>query len=238
MKGGKNISHRTEKTITEVLKERHRKHREKLGITKENLLRWIIRKQISIPNIAKKIGVAPSTIWFWVNRYGITPENYPELTDIKRKHKAKSNKRRWNNPQFREKVSRKISKVRIKYYDKVGRTSKIQKKVNNNMGIMILKSIKKRKNGHHWEEFVSYTTSELMVHLERQFKLGMSWDNMGTNGWHIDHIIPKSVFNYTDPNHIDFKRCWALDNLQPLWAKDNLKKRDKLKEPFQPSLAL
>jgi len=31
----------------------------------------------------------------------------------------------------------------------------------------------------------------------------------------------------SDPNSEDFKKCWALNNLQPLWAKDNLNKRDK-----------
>jgi hypothetical protein len=65
----------------------------------------------------------------------------------------------------------------------------------------------------------------------------MSWENHGTV-WHIDHIIPKSVFNYTDAEHIDFKRCWALKNLQPLWAGENMSKGDSLVKPFQPSLAI
>jgi len=37
---------------------------------------------------------------------------------------------------------------------------------------------------------------------------------------------------------IDFKRCWELSNLQPLWANENRIKRCKLKKPFQPSLSL
>jgi len=53
--------------------------------------------------------------------------------------------------------------------------------------------------------------------------------------WHIDHIIPVSAFNFTKPEHIDFNKCWALSNLQPLWAEENLSKHKKLKEAFQPS---
>jgi len=64
----------------------------------------------------------------------------------------------------------------------------------------------------------------------------VTWDNYGE--WHIDHIIPKSIFNYTDVIHIDFKRCWALDNLRPLWAMENLKKHTKLEKAFQPSMAI
>ena len=64
----------------------------------------------------------------------------------------------------------------------------------------------------------------------------MCWDNYGK--WHIDHIIPKSVYNYTKPEHTDFKRCWALKNLQPLWASDNLSKNDKIDKPFQQALLI
>jgi len=56
--------------------------------------------------------------------------------------------------------------------------------------------------------------------IENKFLPGMFWSNHGK--WHIDHIKPVSVFvkeGITDPKII----C-ALDNLQPLWAKDNLRK--------------
>lgn len=62
----------------------------------------------------------------------------------------------------------------------------------------------------------------------------MSWDNYGK--WHIDHKTPKSVFNFTQAEHRDFKRCWALKNLQPMWAEDNHSKGAKLTNHFQPSL--
>lgn len=94
------------------------------------------------------------------------------------------------------------------------------------------------KRGQKWEILVGYTTSDLMAHLERQFLPGMTWGNYGRGGWHVDHVIPKSVFNYTDPAHIDFKKAWALSNLQPLWESDNLSKQARFSGSFQPSLAL
>jgi hypothetical protein len=91
------------------------------------------------------------------------------------------------------------------------------------------------KSRRKWETLVGYTTEDLVAHLEKQFTEGMSWDNYGK--WHIDHIMPQSVFNFTDASHIDFKKCWALSNLRPLWEKENLIKNNKLYQPFQPSLA-
>jgi len=70
-----------------------------------------------------------------------------------------------------------------------------------------------------------YTNEELFNHIESQFTDGMSWDNMSE--WHIDHIRPVASFNYDSTEHPDFKKCWALNNLQPLWAKDNMSKGDK-----------
>lgn len=71
-----------------------------------------------------------------------------------------------------------------------------------------------------------YSKQELCDHLERQFLKGMEWDNYGE--WHIDHIIPISSFEYTSTKDESFQQCWSLANLRPLWAKENLEKRDKI----------
>lgn len=88
------------------------------------------------------------------------------------------------------------------------------------------------------EKLVGYTLDDLMIHLEKKFLPGMTWENYGRGGWNIDHIIPKSVFNYESTGDVDFKHCWSLKNLQPLWESDNMSKGAKLEKPFQPSLAL
>lgn len=62
--------------------------------------------------------------------------------------------------------------------------------------------------------------------LESQFVDGMSWDNHGVDGWHIDHKIPCSFFDMT--NEYEQKQCFHYTNLQPLWAKDNIIKADKV----------
>ena len=64
----------------------------------------------------------------------------------------------------------------------------------------------------------------------------MSWENM--DEWHIDHIIPKSAFNFETYKDMDFKRCWSLSNLQPLWAGENSRKHNHLEKAFQPSLRI
>lgn len=86
--------------------------------------------------------------------------------------------------------------------------------------------LKGNKNGRHWEELVNYTLKQLKQHLESLFQPGMNWNNYGK--WHIDHKIPISVFNIVSYDCKDFKECWALHNLQPLWAKDNMSKGNKI----------
>lgn len=54
----------------------------------------------------------------------------------------------------------------------------------------------------------------------------MSWENYGKNGWHLDHIIPLSAFDLTDPEQL--KIACHYTNIQPLWARDNLVKSNKI----------
>lgn len=92
------------------------------------------------------------------------------------------------------------------------------------------------KGGRRTFEILGYSSLVLKEHLEKQFKRGMSWENYGE--WHVDHKIPLTAHNYQTVDDIDFKRCWALSNLQPMWGKENMSKNNRLSEPFQPSLAI
>ena len=91
-----------------------------------------------------------------------------------------------------------------------------------------LKYIRKSniKKTHRTEELLGCTIEECKTYLESLFKEGMSWNNHGLNGWHIDHIVPCSAFDLTKIE--EQKKCFHYTNLQPLWAKDNLSKGDKL----------
>lgn len=69
-------------------------------------------------------------------------------------------------------------------------------------------------------------TLEVKQHIARLFLPGMTWENMGKDGWHIDHIIPLACAKSL--KHLE-ALCHYL-NLQPLWAKENLSKGDKIPE--------
>jgi len=62
--------------------------------------------------------------------------------------------------------------------------------------------------------------------LEKQFDERMSWDNYGE--WHVDHIKPISSFNIQEIGDNEFIECWSLNNLQPLWGDENIRKSNKL----------
>ena len=109
-------------------------------------------------------------------------------------------------------------------------------RLNKNVRNVIYQSLHGNKNGAHWEDLVGYTLNDLKKHLEKQFTDGMNWNNYGE--WHIDHIIPLSAFNFTKPKHIGFRKAWELENLQPLWAEENLSKNAKLYYDFQGHLAI
>ena len=95
------------------------------------------------------------------------------------------------------------------------------------IGRMIWKGLKKNKNWNKWQDIVGYTLEDLKKHLENQFDDKMNWKKFLNGEIHIDHIIPKSWFIYKKQEDIGFKMCWDLNNLQPLWAKDNLIKSNK-----------
>lgn len=96
-------------------------------------------------------------------------------------------------------------------------------RVHNRMSSAIYQALKEHKAGRKWEALAGYTLADLVRHMERQFVRGMSWENMGQ--WHIDHIRPKSGFDQTDP--VQFRECWGLANLRPLWAPANQAKAAK-----------
>ncbi|MFA5031091.1 MAG: hypothetical protein WC495_05910 [Patescibacteria group bacterium] len=67
---------------------------------------------------------------------------------------------------------------------------------------------------------------ELKIYLESKFQVGMTWENWGINGWHIDHIIPLDSFNLQ--NKDEFLKASHYTNLQPMWAEENWEKGNKI----------
>jgi hypothetical protein len=98
-----------------------------------------------------------------------------------------------------------------------------------------LKRLGSTKNGTSSSKYLSYSIRELKEYLEKQFEPWMTWNNWGkydpkiwndndqsTWTWQIDHIIPQSKLPYTTMTDNNFQICWALSNLRPLSAKQNL----------------
>jgi hypothetical protein len=84
-------------------------------------------------------------------------------------------------------------------------------------------------------KYLNYSIYDLKNHIEKQFEPWMSWNNFGkydfntwddnnpnTWKWNVDHIIPHSTFKYSSMEDDSFKKCWALENLRPYSAKQNI----------------
>jgi len=179
-----------------------------------------------------------------IKRRRVTKEE--KKTRIKNYYLKNKEKMKKYGREYLEKNKDKIKNREIEYRKRpeVKKRKKInnreyQRKINKNPIIKMknsitggigrsLKSQNLSKNGRHWEDLVGYTIQELKGHLESLFTDGMNWDNYGKNGWVMDHIIPQSFFEYNSTDDVEFKYCWSLNNLQPLWEKDNFEKRDKM----------
>jgi len=174
--------------------------------------------------INKEKTKAQHKIWYKANK---------EKQNIRSKIYNEANKEKLK---ARAKAYYKANRGKVNIYLKRKRESDPKFRLNSNISLAIRLSLKGNKNGRHWEDLVGYTLEDIKKHLEKQFVTGMSWENYG--GWNIDHKIPIAVFNFTKTEHMDFKRCWALKNLQPLWSKDNFKKGSSINKHFQPALPI
>lgn len=88
----------------------------------------------------------------------------------------------------------------------------------------IMDGVRCKPTQGRWE-LIGCSQQQLKTHLESLFKKGMSWANYGSH-WHVDHIIPCAKFDHTDPKQV--KQCWHWTNLQPLEAKKNFAKSDRI----------
>jgi len=134
-----------------------------------------------------------------------------------------SRSKRMEDPEYRKKRNEYHSKY-LQNHRKNNPAYKIAGNVSRSVRIAISRITggKGSKGGKTFEH-LPYTPQELTEHLESQFDQKMSWDNYGTY-WHIDHIKPQAMFPYTSVKDENFLKAWALDNLQPLEASENLKK--------------
>lgn len=89
-----------------------------------------------------------------------------------------------------------------------------------------------QNNLHHLlhlnkHEYMNYTLSEAVEHIESKFEPGMNWQNYGPDGWHFDHIRPLSSYKIKGEKDRRLRKALQLENLQPLWAEKNHSKGGK-----------
>ncbi len=136
-------------------------------------------------------------------------------TYLENKEKENLRSKKWNSDN-----KNKIKQYKKKYEKEYYRKNK-PKLICRSMLHRALRSLNTKKNSST-NEMLGYSPEQLKNSIESLFKEGMTWENYGK--WHIDHIVPLSSFIENTPVNI----VNALSNLQPLWAKENLSKGNKL----------
>lgn len=149
------------------------------------------------------------------------PRGFDTWADYRREYFRKN----YNTPEGRMKHN---SRMRA-YYDL--KKDNPDYKIRKNMRNLLYRMIKEEKYGNKWQDILGYSVDELKNHLESLFDENMRWENYGTY-WHIDHIIPSSYFKHSPVGSDKFKKCWSLDNLQPLERIANIRKSNKYNDVF------
>jgi hypothetical protein len=150
-------------------------------------------------------------------------EYYSEWRENKKEH-LKEYQKKW-----REENRDKLRKTKRDYEKNRKDSDPLYKLVANFRTAIwtVLKESNVDKYGHYFD-VLQYTPEELINHLEKQFKDDMTWDNYGI--WHVDHKLPITSFDIQEMGDEEFMKCWCLDNLQPMWGEENIRKSNKILE--------
>ena len=196
---------------------------EKTGISKPTILRILKENGIIMgPSGRRNIGGKKVADKKW-------RDNNKEKLSKKHKLWYENNKNKWNDyiKEYREKNIDKIRKTKRDYERNRKASDPLYKLISNFRTAIyqVLKESNVDKNKHYFD-ILQYTPESLINHLESQFENNMNWDNYGE--WHVDHKLPITSFNIEEMGDEEFMRCWSLDNLQPMWGNDNIRKSNKI----------
>jgi hypothetical protein len=198
---------------------------EKTGINKSIILRILKENGIIMGPSGRRFigGRAVAT-----KKYFSKPETKERL---KKNHKKWSEQNKEHLKQYiKEYRKNNVDKIRqIKRdYERNRKASDPAYKLISNFRTAIYQVLKENnveKNKHYFD-ILRYTPEELISHLENLFTDGMTWENYGE--WHVDHKTPISSFNFESIDDDSFMECWSLENLQPMWGKENIVKGSKI----------
>ena len=195
---------------------------ERLSINKHIVLRVLKENNVKVGIPGKKFkGGKKAT-------YKRTYEKYKERKTTYHKEWQKNNRDKLNSyhKEWREKNIDRHRENKRTYQKHKRHTDPIYKLISNfrTAIYIVLKENNLQKYAHYFD-ILGYTPEDLILHLEKQFNDGMNWDNYGE--WHIDHIKPISSFIFESSEDEEFRKCWSLENLQPMWGIENIKKGNK-----------
>jgi len=105
------------------------------------------------------------------------------------------------------------------------RVSTLNGRLEKNLRARLFFALNGKKKTEATIDLLGCSVTQLKQHIASKFKKGMSWDNYGYKTWHIDHIRPCDSFDLSDEQQQ--KECFHYTNLQPLWAKENIRKNNK-----------
>lgn len=156
---------------------------------------------------------------------------YTKQTEEQRKQKTRETRQRY----YRNHLEKMKQEHRDYYFNNKEKMinysnewRKKQRRINPNFKLKtsirsrILKTIKRGCKHLPSENLLGCNWRTAREHIESLWEEGMTWENHGLYGWHIDHIIPCAAFDLTKEE--EQKKCFHYTNLQPLWAKENLRK--------------
>jgi predicted nucleic acid-binding Zn ribbon protein len=148
-------------------------------------------------------------LWIKNNPEKNKNRNNGEEAKVRRKNWIKNNYQRFREIQNKSKNNR--FKNNINY------------RLNILMGNAIRNTVKD-KGVKKWEKLVGYSINTLQQHLETTLPESVSWNDYLEGGYHIDHIIPISMFNFESYQDPEFKKCWNYRNLRIINGYENLLK--------------
>lgn len=159
--------------------------------------------------------------------------NEYKRTDKWRELDNERTKRRWATPEYKEyqkdykeKNIIKIRKQLNAYHSKKRKEDNLYK-IRTSVSRRINHIIKGAKT-QPTLKILGADRDTIIKHFESLFSNGMTWENYGPKGWHIDHFYPISKAKTEE----EIYKLNHYTNLRPLWWQDNLKKSDKISEEW------
>jgi hypothetical protein len=145
--------------------------------------------------------------------------------------KYNRNEENWTTPEKieKEKANRNTYRIKTKDIPNIKFRKNLSKNVSEALRYYTKTKSTKTIKSNTTTELIGCSKQHLKNHMESLFKEGMSWDNMGRGGWHIDHIIPCAFFSAFDLSKPSIQKlCFHYTNLQPMWESDNYRKSNNL----------